>query len=179
MTTNTVQRINFEPVSDILATQRRDFPLATPALADPLNALALVDGEWMILNSSYQIARACSASSAGNVATQTSYILFAERGRYDVRALSGTKMPIIMMGELEADTRIYDATATIGAASGAAIASVGQPLKVGSITIGTRVYVGLVGHGTVGVDTDPIVGRVTRLPADNGGKLRFIRACNY
>ena len=172
---STVQRINFEPVSDILATQRRDFPLATPALADPLNALALVDGEWMKLNSSYQIERACSAAGAGNAAGQTSYVLFAERGRYDVRALSGTKMPIIMMGEFEADTRIYDATATVN--GGATISAVGQPLKVASITIGSRVYVGLVGHGADPTsDKDPIVGRVTRLPADNGGKLRFIRA---
>jgi hypothetical protein len=84
-----------------------------------------------------------------------------------------------MMGEYEADTRIFDATATVHT-NGVAITAVGQPLKVASITIGTRVYVGLVGHGAIGgADVDPIVGRVTRLPANNGGKLRFIRACNY
>lgn len=169
---STVQRVNLEPVSDILATQRRDFALDDPTLADPLNAVALVDGEWMVLNDSYKIVRASNISSVGDPATQTSYVLFAERGRYDVQALSSRKMPVVFMGEYEVETRIFDAAATVG--SGAAISATGQPLKVATITIGTRNFTGLVGAGTS--DTDPIVGRVTRLPANNGGKLRFVRA---
>jgi len=172
---STVQRINFEPVSDILATQRRDFALDDPTLADPLNAVALVDGEYMVINSSYKIVRASAIGTPGDPALSTSFPLFAERGRYDVQALASRKMPIIFMGEFEVDTRIFDASAAIG--SGAAISAAMQPLKVATVTIGSRNYSGLVGHGG-SADSDPIVGRVTRLPANNGGKLRYMRAFN-
>lgn len=166
---STIQRINFEPVSDLLKTQVRDFALADKTIAEPLNTTALVDGEWFILNSSYQAARATAINAASNVATQTSYPVFAERGRSDVLAQSGRKVPLIFMGDYEADTRIFDAALVV--AGGAAITTVGQPLKVASIDIGGKIVCGLVGWAS-GV----IVGRVTRLPANNGGKLRFIRA---
>jgi hypothetical protein len=168
---STVERVNWEPFSDILATQRRDFGLADPTLADPLNAVALVDGEWMVIDAAYKIARATAIGTPSNLAAQTSYVLFAERGRIDVRAMSGSKMPVIFMGPYEADTRIFDASATFG---GIAITTVGQPLRVATITLGARNYTGLVGHD--GAVTHPIVGRVTRLPISNGGKLRYIRA---
>jgi hypothetical protein len=48
-----------------------------------------------------------------------------------------------------------------------------QPLKAATVTIGSRNFVGLVGHGG-SADTSPVLGYVTRLPANNGGKLRFI-----
>jgi len=172
---STVQKINFEPVSDILPVQRRDFPLADKTLADPLNAVALVDGEWMTLNTSYQIVRAADITVLGTAgaqgrATVKSFPLFAERGRYDVRAMADVKMPILWRGEYEFDTRIFDATAVVS--GGLAITTVMQPLKVATIVIGSRNYVGLVGSQTS--DTAPCVGYVTRLPANNGGKLRFI-----
>lgn len=170
---STVERVNFEPLSDILATQRRDFPLADPSLAEPLNAVALVDGEWMVIDSAYKIVRAAAIGTPDDPALQTAYVLFAERGRYDVQAQAQTKMPIVWMGEYVADTRIFDASAVVG--SGAAITTAGQPLKVATVTIGTRNYVGLVGHGGA-ADAHPIVGRVTRLPANNGGKLGFMKA---
>lgn len=167
---STVQKINFTPVSDILPIQRRDFALADPTLAQPLNSVALVDGEWMVLNASYQILRACDVTNNTLAATLRSFPLFAERGRYDVQAMSLHKMPVLFRGDYEFDTRIFDASATNN--SGAAIASVLQPLKVATITIGSRNYVGLIGHN--GSNTDPIVGYVTKLPANNGGQLRFI-----
>jgi hypothetical protein len=166
---STVARVNFEPVSDILATQRRDFPLADPTLADPNSATPLVDGEWMILDANSQLVRAADVATPDTLATQTSYPLWAERGRYDVQALANRKMPIIWLGDFEFDTRIFDASAALG--GGAAITTVGQPLKVATITIGTRNFVGLV--GAVAGDGEPVVGRVTRLPANNGGRLRF------
>ena len=165
---STIQRVNFEPVSDVLPLCRRDFVLADPTLADPTDAAVLVDGEWVILDTSYRILRAASISSAGNAATVRSFPLWAERGRYDVQALSGRKMPVVWLGESEWDTRVYDATATVG--SGAQITAIMQPLKVASITIGSRKYTGLVGHGGAN-DTNPVVGYVTKLPS--GGKLRF------
>jgi len=99
-----------------------------------------------------------------------SFPLFAERGRYDVQAIAGTKMPILFRGEYEFDTRVFDATAVVFA--GAAITQPLQPLKVATIALGGRNYSGLVGSSLT--DPAPIVGYVTRLPAANGGKLRFI-----
>lgn len=168
---STVQRINFEPVSDVNPIHRRDFPLSDPTLADPYNAVCLVDGEWVTLTTAGKIVRAADVTTPGASATQVCFPLFAERGRYDVRALSETKMPVLFMGQYEFDTRIFDAAATVGA-GGAAITSALQPVKVATITLGSRNYVGLVGSSYA--DTDSVVGYVTRLPGSNGGKLRFI-----
>jgi hypothetical protein len=169
---STVQKINFTPVSDILPIQRRDFAVADPTLTQPLNALALVDGEWMTLNSSYQILRACDVTSGTAAAAVRSFPLFAERGRSDVQSMSLHKMPLLFRGDYEFDTRIFDASATNN--SGAAITTIMQPLKVATITIGSRNYVGLIGHSGLSTSLDPIVGYVTKLPANNGGQLRFI-----
>lgn len=170
---STIQKVNFEPVSDILPVQRRDFALADATLANPLNSVALVDGEWVTLDSSSKIIRASTIGSVGNQATVASFPLFAERGRYDTQGIAGTKMPILWMGEFEVDTRVFDASAVVG--SGAAITTMFQWLKVATITIGSRNYTGLVGHGGA-ADTSLVVGQVTRLPSANGGKLRFKKA---
>lgn len=167
---STVQRVNFEPVSSLIGLWLKDLPLADKTLADPTNSVALVDGEWMTLNSSYQWARAGTIGSPGNLPTVASYPVFFEKGRTDRQGMSDRKTTCIFTGEYEFDTRIFDASAAYG--SGAAITTVLQGLKVATITIGTRNYVGLVGHGGSG-DASPIVGVVTRLPANNGGKLRF------
>lgn len=170
---STVQRVNYEPVSDILANQRRDFPLADPSLSDPNGTVPLIDGEWMILDANSAIARATDVGAADGVVpavAQTSYLLFAERGRYDVQSLATKKMPILWIGDFEGDTRIFSA-AQVAASGGAAITLVGQPLQVATITIGSRKFTGLVGHD--GGSTNAIVGRVTRLPGNNNNKLRF------
>jgi hypothetical protein len=116
---STVQKVNFEPVSDILPVRRKDLPLADKTLADPLNAVALVDGEWLTLNSSYQWVRAADVTTPGTAATVRSFLLFAERGRTDRQGLADKKNPCLFLGEYEGDTRIYDAAAVVG--SGAAI----------------------------------------------------------
>lgn len=177
---STVQKINFEPVSDINVIHRRDFPLADPTLANPINAVALVDGEWVTLSSAAgsvgKIVRATDVTQVGEVATQMSFPVFAERGRYDVQAQAERKVPILLLGQYEFDTRIYSADAS--AATGiVAITSLLQPLKVATISatlagVGVRNFTGLVGSSYN--DTAPIVGYVTRLPGNNGGKLRFI-----
>lgn len=177
---STVQKVNFTPVSDILPVHRRDFPLVNPALANPLNAVALVDGEWMYVTAAGQLQRASDVTTPGAQAVNLpgnkpirSFPTFAERGRSDVQAMSGTKVPILFLGQYEFDTRIFDAAAVVG--SGTAITYVGQPLKVATITIGGRNYSGLVGSSDIGgADGTPIVGYVTRLPANNGGQLRFM-----
>ena len=168
---STIQKVNFELVTDILSVHCRDFPFADPTLAQPFNSVALVDGEWMTLNSSYQLLRASTITVVGEAALLISFPTFAERGRYDVQGIAGTKMPVLFFGAYEFDTRVFNAASVVG--GGAAITFVLQPLKVATITIGTRNYCGLVGHGGA-ADTSPVRGYVTRLPASNGGKLRFI-----
>jgi hypothetical protein len=169
---STVQRVNFEPVTDINPVHRRDFPLTDPTLADPFNAVCLVDGEWMTLDNTGatlgKLIRACDITSTGNAATQYSFPLFAERGRYDVQANSSRKTPILMLGQYEFNTRIFDASA------GTAMTAILQPLKVFSVAIGARNYSGLVGSSYTA--NDLIVGYITRLPSSNGGKLRFMSA---
>ena len=167
---STVQRVNLAPVSDVLPLCRRDFSHSDPTLADPTNPVCAVDGEWFTINSSYQLIRPSAIATPGNAATVRSFVLWAERGRYDVQASSGRKAPLIWLGESEWDTRIFDAAATVG--SGAPITTVLQGVKQATVTIGSRNYSGLVGHGGSS-DAAPVLGYVTRLPANNGGQLRF------
>lgn len=166
---SSIQKVNFEPISNLLMTQVRDFALADKTLADPLNANCYLDGEWFTIDANQKALRPASISGAGNPATVRSWVVFAERGRTDVQASSGRKLPLIWLGDFEADTRIFDAALVVS--GGAAITTMGQPLKVSSITIGTKTVCGLV--GAVAGDGEPVVGIVTRLPANNGGKLRF------
>lgn len=170
---STVQRVNFEPITDMIALQKKHLKLLDPSLLNPHASLHLVDGEWMKLSSDGKaMERACDVASAGNAGgASLAYPMWHERGRSDGLALGNRGAPILFNGSYEADTRIFDAAATVG--SGAAVTTVGQPLKVASIDLGGKIYSGLVGHGGEGTDTDRVVGYVTRLPADNGGKLRF------
>jgi hypothetical protein len=176
---STLQKVNFTNVSDILPIQKRDFSLTDPTLANPLNPVVLVDGEWMVLDVNYKVIRATDITSVGAYKPAAasvglrSFPVWAERGRSDVQAMSRTAVPLLWRGEYEFDTRIFDVTATPH--GGAAITFIMQPLKVATITFGGRNFTGLVGHGAPGGgDVDPIVGYCTRLPTSNGGQLRFI-----
>lgn len=174
---STIQKVNLEPVSALDPKQLRDFPLLDPTLADPLNANAHVDGEWLaVQNDGVTAARASTVTVVGNEATRVSYPLFAERGRYDIQAMSGRKLPLVYMGDWEFDTRIFNATVVVGA--GAAMTFVGQPLKVATITIGTKNVSGLVGHGGA-ADPSPVVAIISKLPATNGGKLRLKKSGRF
>lgn len=175
---STVTRVNFTPVRDALPVHRANFPLADPTIADPLNAVALVDGEWMVVDANYQLARATDVATVGDLAVPGSqaYPHWNERGRSDVLATGERRTVVLWGGFWEFDSRIFDVAANINGSGNTAIVAVGDALTVCTITIGTRNYVGLVGHdGGVmagGTDTEPIVGYVTRLPINNGGQLR-------
>ncbi len=164
---------NFEPVRDILNMQVRDVNLADPTLMDPNNAVCLVEGEWMVEDTSGKAVRASVIGTPGNLATVRAYPHWLEKGRYDARAQGGVKSAWLWLGLWEFNTRIFDAAAVLG--SGLAITTWMQPLKVATITLGgvngTRNYTGLVGHGGA-ADASPIVGYVSKLPALNGGRLR-------
>jgi hypothetical protein len=177
----TVQRINFELISDVIPIARRDFPMATPALVDPYNANCVIDGEWMIVNDVNKLQRATDIAVAGakalnGVHKAPSYALFAERGRTDVQALR--KNVVLYGGWYEAETRIFDASLKAAGAPETqypAISYVGQPLQVATVIIGTRYLSGLVGADVdeFGANHPIVVGYVTRLSTNNGGKLRF------
>lgn len=169
----TILRENFRPVGDVLPVVRRDFPLADKTLADPDNPVSLFDGEWMTLNSAYKLVRAADVATPGAVpaAGALCFPLWAENGRYDIQAMADRKPPLLWMNGWEFETRVFDPAAAVGA--GAAITTLWQPVKVATVTIGARNYVGLVGHGGVGVDSALIVGYVTKLSSDNSGWLRI------
>jgi len=168
---------NFRPVTELLPVVRRDVGLEDKTLADPSNALTLVDGEWMAVNENNRAERAVDIASAGNepvalnTFTKLLYPLWAETGRFDVQANYEKKTPLIYLGGYEFETLIFDPTVTIGGAGGAAISSIHQPVKVASIDIGGKKLSGLVGGSASATGT--VVGFVTRLHTDNGGWLRF------
>jgi hypothetical protein len=170
---STVSKVNFEPKSDILKEHQKDFSLADGNLATPDNAVCAIDGEWFIPDTTgKKIVRATDVTSVGD--EPDDYLLmpcWSERGRTDVQAMSRRALTMIFMGEYEFDTRIFNAAVAVG--TGAAITLVGQPLKVATITIGSRNYSGLVGAVFNEAAPAKFVGYVTRLPAANNGKLRF------
>jgi hypothetical protein len=170
MATGTVGKSNFDPVSSIIMVERSAFELVDRTLANPDNAVALVDGEWMTLNSTgLKVQRATAIASVGDQATQMSFPWWQERGDSSVQA--NGKGAILSHGDWVADTNIYNSTLAVG--SGAAMTLLG-PVKVATITLGGRNYSGLVGHGGSG-DTAIVVGYVALLPSNNGGRLRVRR----
>jgi hypothetical protein len=174
-----IERENFRPVTDVLPVVRRDIGLYDKTLADPDNVDHLVDGEWMTVNASNKLVRAVDIAAAGNEPATIGgydpklYPTWAERGRYDVQANYEKKLPILYMNAWEFETLIFDATATV--TTGGPINGIHQPVKVASITIGTKTVSGLVGALKAEVGTKIIVGYVTRLHTDNGGWLRIRR----
>lgn len=169
---STVQKVNFDPVSSTMYANIRHVTLADKTLIQPNNsATGLVDGEWMTYNSSGKLVRATNVASLGDPATGLSWVLWYERGRSDGQAMAEPGVPIFYLTEYEADTRIFDASVVV--TGGAAITAIGQPLKVATIALGGRNYSGLVGSQLT--ENVVIIGYVTKLPSQNGGRLRFLR----
>src|SRR5215204_6523746 len=108
----------FTLVSEVLPIQRRDFYAANTALLNPNNANPLIDGEWLELDSSYKAARGTGEAAV------PSWVLFAERGRYDTQSIG--KVPLLFNGGYEAETKVYTATGL----------AVGNALVVQDVTIG-------------------------------------------
>lgn len=144
-------RPNLELVSEVLPIQRRDFAVAVPDILNPLNANPLLDGEFLELNASYQLAR-----GAGAIQIAPAWAVFAERGRYDTQAIG--KTVVLFNGGYEAETRIADASGL----------SVGDPLMAGDVTVDALTRRGLLAATT---GDRRIFGHVTRLPGN--GRVRF------
>jgi len=157
---------------------RAAFPVLDKTLVNPMNAIALTDGEWLTLSNTApgKLERATPIGTIGACAKQLAFPLWNERGSTDIQAIAGNKATIIFRGQFEFDTRIYDPTALTASIS--AMMNILQPVKVATIQAtvagaGVRNFSGLVGSSYD--DPDPIVGYITRLPPNNGGKLRFIQ----
>jgi hypothetical protein len=152
-------RPNFELITELQTLTRRDFPLAAPAILQPTGASPLVDGEWLQLNSSYQLER-----GSGSASTLV-FPVHTERGRYDTQAIG--KVNVLYLGMYEAEVSPTNFIVTV---SGLAL---GDALVVADISTGTFNRRGLVektGAGTV-------VGYVSKVYAD-GSKVRFIHFGN-
>lgn len=134
---------------------RKPLEVANTALLNPnsTSPLALIDGEIVQLNSSYQWTR-------GSDATKPGFFCIEDRGDYGVQA--SRKLSAIMGGGgFEADTIVYDtALTTLGAA-------------VGQGTVNNSLSGSVARWGLVAAGGNIVIGYVTRLAAQNGNLLRF------
>jgi len=145
--------LDFVLISDFVGIQRKSFEVADSTLLDPTSTNPLVLGEWLELTSAYKMDR-----GTANGATVPSWVMFAEKGRFETQAAG--KVPILWLNDFEADTKVMDSTGL----------AVGDLLMVNDVTYGSLTRRGLKEQGGGAF----IVGRVTRLPASNNGYLRFI-----
>ena len=143
--------VNFSLVTDLQLLIRRDFPLAVKELADPNGTNPLIDGEFMNLNTAYQLIRGMDGTPG--------WVVFTERGRFDVQALRKTT---VLFGQTyEADTRVFTSAGL----------TLGGRLQINAaVTVDGKTKSGLSNYAA-----GEVIGFVTRLPANNGGKLRFIQ----
>ena len=144
----------FDLVTEAQTLQRRVWPLNDPTLAKASVANALIEGEFLFLNDSYKLIRAAAGGRG--------FALFMEKGRYDVQAVSGSRTTVLAGGTYEADTLVFTAAAlTMG----------------GDLQISATVDIGdsVVRSGVANYATGKVLGFVSRLPANNGNKLRFFQ----
>lgn len=170
---STLQRENFRFVSDSLAPVKRGFPLVDGDLLDPRNAYAVCDGEWFSQSTSVdgKVERAADVTSNDDepAVGTLAYPYWGNMGRTDSQSISKRSVTLIWLGFYEFETRVFDASVVVG--GGLAITAVNQLVKVATVTIGSRNYVGLV--GSQASDTNGCqVARVTRLATNNSGWLR-------
>lgn len=95
------------------------------------------------------------------------YMMFAEKGRTDLQV--ARRVPLMFLGAYVAETKLIHSTCAF---------VLGEELYVGNVKPAgfTHCVQGLIGKSlAAGSCTFPI-GRVLKLPADNGGWLRFV--CN-
>lgn len=145
---------NFVLTSDFERLRTRSLPVADPSVLNPTGAAPIVDGEFLELNSSYQLLR----KAGGAEQVTPVFPVYLERGRYDAQAIGHTT--VIWLGQFEAETAICDVTNC----------AVGDPLVVGDVNV-AGVGNNLRGlKKAAGAGQHAIFGWVTRVV---GTKLRF------
>ena len=144
------------PVND---TFRRDLELADPTLLDPNDALALVQGEWLVLNGSHKLARVGASSVRGAMQ------MFTQRGDTSAQAIG--KVTVLQLHSYEADTTMF--------ADALSAPTVGDPLTVKASTVDGVANRSALAAAASG---DFVYAHVTKTPATNGGKLRYQKSTN-
>jgi hypothetical protein len=161
---------NFELITELQMTARRDFPVAAPSILSPLDSAALVEGEWLELDNNYKLAR--GGTGAGTAEEGTNAAVFpvhTEKGRYDTQAVQ--KVNVIFAHDYEAETTIVNPTGLV----------IGDALTVQNVNINGVVRRGLAKRLTQSTGTPAVksavnpdaavVGYVTKV---TGSKVRFI-----
>ena len=143
---------NFELITELQLTTRRDFAAADVSLLNPVASNPILEGEWLELDDNYKLRR---GSGSGRACV---YPVHTERGRYDTQAIG--KLNVIMLHDYEAETKIF-----LGTGLG-----IGDRLMVGDVTIGGQTKRGVL--KATGASGTVEVGFVTKLPT---GKVRFQR----
>jgi hypothetical protein len=149
------------PVNDVF---RRDIPVDDPdSLLDPNESTtALEAGEWLIAD-----AVTGKAIRAGTLQTETNIMqVFSQRG--DVAAQAIDKTAVLYLHDYEAETDMFDPAPAIPYV-------LGLTLTVDQVAIDTVTRSALTSAAT----GDLVHGIVTKLPANNRGKLRFIKTSPY
>ena len=142
---------NFRLVTPIEWVYRRDLPLFDKTLTNPNGTNPILDGEWLMYDTTKKAVRSDGSS--------LSWVVYAERGRSDTQALG--KLPVLYIGKYEADTLIFDAQNL----------AQGNALMVADVTYPSG---GTTRSGLKKQASSPLtIGYVTRMPSVNGQKLRF------
>ena len=145
--------VNLEIVTDVQNIIRRDFTLADKQDVNPTNPNCIIDGEFVSLTLDYKITR----SLVGGLG----FAVWAEKGRFDVQAIG--KLKVLFAGPYEADTRIFTPAGL----------TLGGPLSISASVDGPPT--GTTRSGLIASPGGIVLGYVTRMPANNGGKLRFLK----
>lgn len=144
----------FELITDPLSVARRSHVLGGGLSIDPNAANPIIQGEF--LEKVGGVSDDTATRGAGTPGTVPAWAVFTERGRTDTQALG--KVSLLYGGFYEADTDVMAATGI----------TLGETLEVSNVTVG-----GLTRRGLVQFTSGRVIGFCTRLPADNGGLLRF------
>ena len=134
---------------------RAALPVTDAGLLNPLGTspVPLLPGEFVEDAAGGKYARADNTAS-----TKLAYAVIEDQGDYGVQA-SG-KLSALRGGTYEADTYLFAAGLT----------TLGAPVEVGVVAVDGNNHSGLIAN-TTGL----VIGYVTKVAADNGGRLRFLQ----
>lgn len=99
---------NFDIISGLEYTDRRDYNLVDPTILNPTSLNPLVDGEWLELDAAQKLKRGTSLLAANEAANALTFPVWAETGRWDTQTIQ--KVPVIRWAYFEARTALVDNT---------------------------------------------------------------------
>lgn len=154
---------NFVLISELQTLSRRDFPLTDTSILQPSGSNPLIDGEYLELDTSYQLIRAGAGTTFGGTheAIQPSYPVSTERGRYDTQAIG--KVNVLYGGMFEAETVVCDVSSL----------NLGDALTVQDVTVSALTRRGLKKIASTSGHSTMVVGFVSKLYT-GVTKVRFV-----